>query len=81
MTTRCVQIFEGYVQCEKTRAQYMYNLKRFATHNNLETVDAILSIDSEQLKQKIEDYVLLFKNRGSSSSYIRVIILGFTITF
>jgi hypothetical protein len=59
----------------------MYNLKRFATHNNLETVDVILSIDSEQLKQKIEDYVLLFKNRGSSSIYIRVIILGFTITF
>ena len=76
MKTRPIQIFEEYIQSEKTREQYMYNLKRFAVHNNLESVDLILSIDSEELKQKIEDYVILFKNKGNSSSYIRTIVFS-----
>ncbi len=76
MKTRAVQIFEEYIQSEKTREQYMYNLKRFTIFNNLESVDLILSIDSEELKQKIEDYVILFKNKGNSSSYIRTIIFS-----
>ncbi len=73
MKTRPVQVFEEYIQSEKTREQYMYNLKRFAIYNKLESVDEILSIDSEELKQKIEDYVILFKNEGKGSSYIRTI--------
>jgi hypothetical protein len=76
MKTRAVQIFEEYIQSEKTREQYMYNLQRFVIYNKLESVDLILSIDSEELKQKIEDYVILFKNKGRSSSYIRTIIFS-----
>src|SRR3989338_3652461 len=76
MKTRAVQIFEEYIQSEKTREQYMYNLKRFVIYNKLESVDLILSIDSEELKQKIEDYVILFKNKCRSSSYIRTIIFS-----
>lgn len=76
MKTRPVQIFEEYIQSEKTREQYMYNLKRFAIFNKLESVDDILLIDGEELKQKIEDYVILFKNEAKSSRYIRTIIFS-----
>ena len=76
LKTRAIQIFEEYIQSEKTREHYMYNLIRFAIHNNLESVDLILSLDSEELKQKVEDYVILFKNKGKSPNYIRVIIFS-----
>ncbi len=53
MKTRAIQIFEEYIQSEKTREQYMYNLKRFAIFNKSESIDLILSIDREELKQKL----------------------------
>lgn len=63
LKTRAIQIFEEYIQSEKTREHYMYNLIRFAIHNNLESVDVILSLDSEELKQKVEDKELRIKKK------------------
>jgi hypothetical protein len=50
MKTRAIQIFEEYIHADKTRVQYMFHLNKFAIHNNLESVDVILSISSEELK-------------------------------
>jgi len=51
MKTRAIQIFEEYIHADKTRVQYMFHLNKFAIHNNLESVDMILSINSEELKE------------------------------
>ena len=76
LKTRAVQIFEQYIQSEKTRTHYRYNLDRFINHYQLDSLDSILSLDIEELKEKIEDYVILFKNNGRSHNYIRVIIFS-----
>jgi len=76
MKSRAVQIFEEYIQSEKTREHYSYHLQRFVNHYNLESFDSILALKTEELKQKIEDYVILFKNDGKSSNYIRVIVFA-----
>jgi integrase/recombinase XerD len=51
-------------------------LDRFINHYQLDSLDSILSLDIEELKEKIEDYVILFKNNGRSHNYIRVIIFS-----
>jgi len=76
MKTRAVQIFEEYIQSEKTREHYSYHLQRFVNHYNLESFDAILALETDDLKEKIEDYVILFKNDGKSHNYIRVIVFA-----
>lgn len=70
MKSRAVQIFEEYIQTEKTREHYTYHLNRFIKYCNLESFDAILALETEDLKEKLEDYVILFKNLGRSSNYI-----------
>ena len=76
LKTRAVQIFEEYIQSEKTREHYSYHLQRFVNHYNLESFDAILALKTDDLKEKIEDYVILFKNDGKSHNYIRVIVFA-----
>lgn len=76
LKTRAVQIFEQYIQSEKTKVHYRYHLDRFVDHYQLDSLDSILSIGNEELKEKIEDYVILFKNHGKSPNYIRVIIFS-----
>ena len=76
MKSRAVQIFEEYIQSEKTREHYSYHLQRFVNHYNLESFDSILALKTEELKEKIEDYVILFKNDGKCSNYIRVIVFA-----
>jgi len=76
MKSRAVQIFEEYIQSEKTRKHYSYHLQRFVNYYNLESFDSILALKTEDLKEKIEDYVILFKNDGKSHNYIRVIVFA-----
>ena len=71
MKSRVIEIFENSIDSKKTLDLYNFHLKKFAGHNNLESVDQILSIDNQELKEKVQDYVLLFKNNGKSPSYIR----------
>lgn len=71
MKTRAIQIFEAYLESEKTRKHYNYLLKKFANHYKLESFDSILSINGQELTEKIEDYTILFKEKGMSMSYIR----------
>lgn len=75
-TPRSVLIFEQYIQSPKTREQYRYHLDKFANHYGLESLDSILSIEIDELKRKIEDYVILFKNEGKSPNYIRIKIFA-----
>ena len=75
-SARSVLIFEQYIQSPKTREQYRYHIEKFVNHYQLSSFDSILSLESEELKQKIEDYVILFKNRGKSHNYIRIIIFA-----
>ena len=46
-------------------------MKKFAEYNNLESIEDILSMDNQVLKEKVEDYVILFKNNGKSPNYIK----------
>jgi len=71
---RSVLLFEQYLQSEKTREGYLYHLKRFSKYYELESIEKILEFDN--LKEKIEDYVISFKNNGKSVSYIRVILFA-----
>ena len=70
---RSVLIFEEYLQSQKTIEHYSYHINRFAEYFNLDSWDSILDLENVDLKEKIEDYVILFKNQGKSSNYIRVI--------
>ena len=72
---RSILIFEQYVQSEKTQEQYLYHLSKFAEYHKLKSIDGILPL--KDLKEKIEDYVILFKNNGKSVSYIRLILFAF----
>ena len=71
MKTRAVQIFEQYINSQKTREQYNFLIGKFVKHEQLDSFDSILAINGMDLQKKIEDYVILFKNKGNSSSYIR----------
>ena len=73
MKSRSISVFEEYVQSEKTREQYLFHLNKFAEYCNLESIDGILKFENNDLKEKIEDYVILFKNQGKSPNYIRII--------
>ena len=73
MKFRSISVFEEYVQSEKTRKQYLFHLNNFAEYCKLESIDGILKFESDDLKEKIEDYVILFKNQGKSPNYIRII--------
>jgi len=70
---RSLIIFEAYIQSQKTREQYLFLLTKFCEYYKIKSVDSILSLNKTKLKEKIEDYVLQFKDKGKSVSYIRVI--------
>jgi integrase/recombinase XerD len=71
--SRTVTIFEEYIQSEQTIFQYTYHINRFANYYNLSSWDSILALNNADLKEKVEDYVILFKNNDKSLNYIRVI--------
>ena len=71
MNTRAIQLFEAYLESDQTRKHYNYLLKKFANHYKLESFDAILAINGAELMKMIEDYTILFKEKGMSMSYIR----------
>ncbi len=71
MKTRAVQIFEQYINSQKTREQYNFLIGKFVKHEQLDSFDSILAINGMDLQKKIEDYIVLLKNKGNSSSYIR----------
>lgn len=65
--SRTVLIFEEYIQSEKTIEHYSYHINRFTKYFHLENWDSILDLENTDLKEKIEDYVIYFKNQGKSS--------------
>ncbi|KER06486.1 Tyrosine recombinase XerD-like protein [Marine Group I thaumarchaeote SCGC AAA799-E16] len=71
--SRTILIFEEYIQSKKTIEHYSYHINRFTKHYNLKDWDSILALENTDLKEKIEDYVIFFKNQDKSSNYIRVI--------
>lgn len=71
MKSRVIEIFENSIESQKTLDLYNFHLKKFVEHNKLESVEQILSMDNQVLKEKVQDYVLLFKNNGKSPNYIR----------
>ncbi|MGY5150361.1 MAG: tyrosine-type recombinase/integrase [Candidatus Nitrosopumilus sp. bin_68KS] len=71
--SRTITIFEEYLQSEKTIEHYAYHINRFAKYYNLDSWDSVLSLESTDLKEKIEDYIINYKNQGKSANYIRVI--------
>jgi len=73
MKSRSISVFEEYVQSDKTREQYLFHLTKFAEYCKLESIDGILKFESVDLKERVEDYVILFKNQGKSPNYIRII--------
>ncbi|MDH3658090.1 MAG: hypothetical protein OEM77_08155 [Nitrosopumilus sp.] len=58
MKSRSISVFEEYVQSDKTCEQYLFHLTKFAEYCNLESIDGILKFESDDLKEKIEDYVM-----------------------
>ena len=73
MKSRSISVFEEYIQSEETHEQYMFHIAKFAEYCKLESIDGILTFESGHLKEKIEDYIILFKNQGKSPNYIRII--------
>ena len=69
--TRSVIMFEEYIHTEKTREAYSFQIDKFCKWLGLKTWDDILAIDSQELREKIEDYVILLKNKPVSPNYIR----------
>ena len=76
MKSRAVQLFEEYIQSERTRECYSYQLQRFVNYYKLDSFDSILNLKTDDLKEKLEDYVISFKNDGKSPNYIRVIVFA-----
>jgi len=74
--SRAVLIFENYLQSPKTKQQYLFLVTKFTNHYKLKSVDSILKLSKSDLKEKIEDYVILFKDKGKSSNYLRVILFA-----
>ena len=66
-------VFGECIQSEKTREQYLFHLEKFSEHYKLNSIDEILNLDDNELKEKVEDYVILLKNKGKSPNYIHVI--------
>ena len=71
MKSQSIQSFEDFIQTEKTRDQYYYHLTKFRIFNNLESLEQILLMDNQDLQEKIQDYVRLFKEKGRNANYIR----------
>ena len=60
----------------RVREQYLFLITKFAEHFKLDSLDSILTMSKEELKMKVEDYVILFKNNGKSTGYIRLILFA-----
>ena len=70
-SNRSVLIFEQYIQSEKTRENYRCQINAFCKWANYENWDKLLATDSQELRIKIEDYVIYLKNKPVSPNYIR----------
>ena len=71
MRSRTVEIFEQYIQSEWTKKTYRYSIDAFCKWLDFEEWKQIIDLDSNELRHKIEDYVILRKNEGKSHNYIR----------
>ena len=73
MKSSSISVFESYVQSEKTLEQYLFHLNKFVKHCKLEPIDGILKFESNDLKEKTDDCVILFKIHGKGPNYIQII--------
>ena len=71
LKSKSIQSFEDFIQTERTRDQYYYHLNRFRIFSNLESIEQILLMSNQDLQEKIQDYVRLFKEKGRNTNYIR----------
>lgn len=69
--SRSMILFENYVHSEKTRELYTGLLNNFCKFHQIPSWDTILQFDKNELREKIEDYLLFKKNNGSSLSHLR----------
>lgn len=77
MKSQAILCFEDFIQSETTRKSYLYHLEKFRIFNNFNTIDEILSLNNQDLQEKIQNYVRLFKSNGRSHNYIRGITFAF----
>ncbi len=77
MKSRAILCFEDFIQSETTRKSYLYHLEKFRIFNNFNTIDEILSLNNQDLQEKIQNYIRLFKSKGRSHNYIRGITFAF----
>jgi len=52
---RSISLFEAYIQSPETREKYLFLLTKFTEHFKLKSIDSILSLETQELKEKIED--------------------------
>ena len=69
--TRSIILFENYVHSDKTRSLYSVMIKSFCKYHDIPTWETILTLDKDQLKEKIEDYLIHLKNQDYSHSHMR----------
>jgi len=79
--SRIILMFENYLHSEKTIETYSVHIELFRRHYDLPSWDAILSLDTRDFKEKMEDYVILLKNQKKSNTYIRNITFGLQSLF
>jgi hypothetical protein len=74
MKSSSISVFDPYVQSEKTLEQCLFHLNKFVKYCKLEPIDGILKFESNDLKEKTDDCVILFKIHENGPNYIRIII-------
>ena len=69
--SRSMVLFENYVHSSKTRDLYSVLIKSFCKYHDIPPWDSMLLMEKNQLKEKIENYLIHLKNENKSHSHMR----------
>jgi len=67
---RSLLLFYSAIKSDKTKIQYEIYLEEFRKYFIIKNYDKLSQIDPKKLQEMIEDYVMYFKSKNNSASYI-----------
>jgi len=67
---RSLLLFYSAIKSDKTKIQYEIYLEEFLKYFIIKNYDKLSQIEPKKLQEMIEDYVMYFKSKNNSASYI-----------
>ena len=78
---KSIILFESAIKSKYTKTTYQNSLNRFKKHFIIKDFDSLISLDSQNIQEMIEDYVLYLRRENKSHGLIKNVVCALELFF